>query len=471
MRIGFLHRFKRYDLSNASLEFTNEILREYNASRPNGPQPKVCMAPFKSIYFGHYGKAIACCYNRTHILGNYPEDSIREIWFGKEAEALRNHISANNLDFGCQGCKSQILAGNYDATKAKQYDQHRENSNGFPTVMEFELSNVCNLECTMCSGDFSSLIRKNRENRPPLQEPYDEAFVDQLDEFIPFLEEVKFYGGEPFLIEIYYKIWERIIELNPKVRISVQTNGTVLNNRVKRILEKVDFHLNLSIDSLEKSTYQSIRVNANYERVMENLEWFQEYCRKRGTFFGISACAMQQNWRELPSFVTYCNERQIPVYFHTVFFPREAGFHSLDEAALQEIVLELGQVKFPENNPIQRKNKRHFDDTVKQIRHLLSNKRVTRQPDARLETLEDFKAFVRNFAEDYSGWDNQVKVKKVNNILQKVELLDKELGPDYPYKEKLADFDTSNTVGVLTLLNQLESLPKSALLILAKAVK
>ena len=55
------------------------------------------------------------------------------------------------------------------------------------------------------------------------ENPYDAAFVKQLEEFIPHLEEVKFYGGEPFLIEIYYEIWEKIMELNPKVRISVQT--------------------------------------------------------------------------------------------------------------------------------------------------------------------------------------------------------------------------------------------------------
>ncbi|MDP6909849.1 MAG: SPASM domain-containing protein, partial [Flavobacteriales bacterium] len=231
MRLNPLTYFKKHDLSNASPEFTQEGLKDYNQSRPLGPQKKVCWAPFKSLYFGHYGKAIACCYNRTYILGNYPEQSIDEIWRGQQAENLRKYISNNNLDHGCQGCKSQILARNFDATKAKQYDQVKLNRNGYPSVMEFELSNVCNLECEMCSGDFSSLIRQNREGKPPLEEPYDEAFVEQLEEFIPHLEEVKFYGGEPFLIDIYYQIWEKIIEINPTVRISVQTNGTILNNR------------------------------------------------------------------------------------------------------------------------------------------------------------------------------------------------------------------------------------------------
>ena len=118
---------------------------------------------------------------------------------------------------------------------------------GILLFSNFELSNICNLECVMCNGDYSSLIRKNREKRDELAIPYDEKFLLQLEEYIPFLEEVKFYGGEPFLIELYYGIWEKIIRLNPAVRISVQTNATVLNRRVNEVLSKTNFHINVSL--------------------------------------------------------------------------------------------------------------------------------------------------------------------------------------------------------------------------------
>ncbi|HLP18740.1 MAG TPA: radical SAM protein, partial [Chitinophagales bacterium] len=291
------------------------LLKEYNQHRPLGPQKYACYAPFKSIYFGHHGRAIACCYNRTHLLGEYPKNSIKDIWFGAEADKLREFIKHDDLSLGCTGCKQQLVAGNFDAVKAKQYDERTMNRNRYPSVMEFELSNICNLECEMCSGDFSSLIRTKREKLPPLAMAYDDAFVKQLEEFIPYLDEVKFYGGEPFLIEIYYQIWEKIMEINPKVRISVQTNATVLNNRVKRILENTDFHINVSFDSLQKETYESIRINADFERTLENMKWFRDYAKSRNTFFGISACAMQQNWRELPAFIRFCNEWDVPVYF------------------------------------------------------------------------------------------------------------------------------------------------------------
>ena len=73
------------------------LLKEYNKHRPLGPQKYSCYAPFKSIYFGHHGRAIACCYNRTQILGEYPKKSISEIWFGEEADKLREYIKNNDF--------------------------------------------------------------------------------------------------------------------------------------------------------------------------------------------------------------------------------------------------------------------------------------------------------------------------------------------------------------------------------------
>lgn len=343
------------------------VLEEYNKTRPLGPQKLLCHAPFKSIYFGHHGKAIACCYNRTYILGEYPANSIKEIWFGEAAETLRQYIKHNNLTSGCMGCHGQLVAGNFDAVKTKQYDERPFNFNLYPSVLEFELSNVCNLECVMCSGFFSSLIRRKRENLPEIPMYYDTAFVEQLDEFIPHLEEVKFYGGEPFLIDYYYNIWDRIIVLNPKVRISIQTNATTYNKRVESILEKANVHLNISLDSLQKDTYEAIRVNAKFERVMENIHAFHSYCKARNTFFGISACMMRNNWHEAPDFINLCNEWNVPVYFHTVFHPKDLALISLPVKELESISSILSAHSFPSDTPVQRKNKRHYEDLINQI--------------------------------------------------------------------------------------------------------
>ncbi|MBL4587614.1 MAG: radical SAM protein [Flavobacteriales bacterium] len=457
MNLNPFRQRNKYDLTKASEEFTQDILKDFNAHRPNGPQSKICQAPFKNIYFAHRGKAVACCWNRSYVLGNYPERSIKEIWFGKEAEDLRLYISENNLEHGCQGCKSHILAGSYDVVKAKQYDQHRENTNHYPSVMEFELSNTCNLECEMCSGDFSSLIRKNREGRSPLMEPYDSAFVDQLEEFIPHLEEVKFYGGEPFLIEIYYEIWERIIKLNPSVRISVQTNCTTLNNRVKRIMEQSEFHIGLSIDSFVKPTYERIRKNAKYERTMENLQWFRQYCKERDTYFGISACAMQQNWHELADFVRKCNELESPVSLHTVFLPKKSSFQTLGKEELLRMIGILEKEEFPTDTPIEVKNKHHFEDLIRQLKHLVEEKEKKNPNGPKVETVEDLKQFVTAFISGHQAWSDSVKSERQKKILSKLRELEEALEKDFDYAEVFANWDFDNAVFLDYVLNDIET--------------
>jgi MoaA/NifB/PqqE/SkfB family radical SAM enzyme len=369
----------KYDLSYASEEFNHELLKEYNTSRPLGPQDTLCFAPFKNIYFGHYGKASVCCYNRDFVIGKYPEQSIQEIWQSKEANHLRESIQKNNLDFGCHLCKKHILAKNFDANKAKQYDTATLNANNFPSVMEFELSNVCNLECTMCNGTFSSKIRQNREGLAPIPLSYDSQFVKQLEKFIPHLEEVKFYGGEPFLIEIYYEIWNKIIEIKPSIRISVQTNATILNKRVKDILNKANFHINISIDSLQKESYEDIRVHSDYDRVMQNINWFQNYTQEKKTFFGISACLMIENYQELPNFIEYCNEKHAAIYFHFVDFPEQKALKNLSKEALKEVYSFLETQKFVGKTSLANKNIAHYKDTLKQIKFLLNSSSFTKK--------------------------------------------------------------------------------------------
>lgn len=409
---------------------TSTLLEEYNQHRPAGPQKYVCYAPFKSMYFGHHGRAMACCYNRTHVLGHYPQSSIKDIWFGEDANKLRDYIKQNDLSLGCNGCKQQLVAGNFDAVKTLQYDERTLNKNRYPSVMEFELSNVCNLECVMCNGDFSSLIRAKREKLPPLEVPYDNGFVEQLEEFIPYLDEVKFYGGEPFLIELYYQIWEKIIEINPRVRISVQTNATVLNNRVKRILEHIDFHINVSFDSLQKNTYENIRVNADFDRTLENLKWFREYCKNKNTFFGVSVCAMQQNWKELPDFINFCNRLQVPVYFHTVLYPSSCSIIEMEAEKLKEVCDYLDSFNFPESTSIEQKNKTHYNGIKNQISTWYKNAPDRKKTKtARPQSIVELQALLIAHITNDKSVEECSKSDRIKTAREKLDALNKLIDP------------------------------------------
>jgi sulfatase maturation enzyme AslB (radical SAM superfamily) len=249
----------------------------------------------------------------------------------------------------------------------------------------------------MCSGDFSSLIRKNKENKPPIESPYDSIFVEQLKEFIPHLEEVKFYGGEPFMIPLYYEIWNLIVAMNSATRISIQTNATMLNSRIKILLERGVFHINISLDAIDKNIYESIRINAKYDLVMENVNWFIDYCKRKNTFIGISACAMQQNWKDIPNILSFCNKNQVQIYLHTVFFPQECALRTLDYKSINSILKFIAPFlnDLPTDTAIERKNKAHYADFVKQLEQWVD---IALKSTSKIEinTPEEFFAFIQS---------------------------------------------------------------------------
>ncbi len=344
-----------------------DIQDAYNIHRAAPEGAPLCYAPFKSMYIGHKGKVSACCFGRTYLLGNVTQNSLWEIWQGEQTQKLREALSNNDLSKGCLVCAEQMNGHNFENVNALHFERYPQNTTPYPSLLEFELSNECNLECVMCHGLSSSLIRSKREKLPPLNNVYDDSFMAQLDVFIPHLYEAKFFGGEPFLIEIYLKIWEQMVRLNPAIRIAVQTNGTVLNNRTKDLLERGHFNIGVSIDGADKATYEAIRINGKYEQVMDNLHYFHDYCKRKKTFFGLSACAMQENRYGLANLVRLANTFECNVYFNTVFYPRHSSLKFLDTEELKKTIATLEAEEFPENSPSQRKNKKQFQNMLRQL--------------------------------------------------------------------------------------------------------
>ena len=363
----------------------NKLISAYNATRSVlTDKSMICHAPFTNINFEQTGNATACCYNRKHVLGTYPAASIRDMWFGKQALILRDYIQNNDLDGGCRMCKLQLESKNYGGFKAKLYDEYASGIESkfkallkkltgkiytpMPKVMEFELENTCNLECIMCNGEFSSSIRKNREKLPAVVSPYDKKFVDQLCEFMPYLTDMKFLGGEPFMIDIYYDIWEKVAKINPKIKIHITTNATLLNSRTKRLLENMNSGITISIDSVRKETYESIRKGAVYERVMENIDWLRDYTLRKKTYIGLSICPMVINRFEMTDIVQYANKRDMSVFFNTVWWPEEQSLRFSSSEGLAELI------RFYDANPphrhteIERRNYDFYTGFINQVK-------------------------------------------------------------------------------------------------------
>ena len=233
----------------------SDIIKELNKTRHN---PKfLCNAPFASMNISFWGTASPCCYNNA-LIDDYSVTSLTEIWNGDNYRKYRRAIRNGDLPEACSICNTCLLNGEYESTKIHQYDNLKV-SRIFPNKLrkiEIASSNICNLECIMCHGEASSSIRKNRENKEPIQNQYMYKFRNELKPLLPSMQEIVFLGGEPFLNPLYYDIWEDIIAINPKCKISVVTNGTILNDRIKLLIERGDFKINLSFDAIKKMSLE-----------------------------------------------------------------------------------------------------------------------------------------------------------------------------------------------------------------------
>ncbi len=344
-----------------------KILKQYNKHRKRHMRNYICHAPFKSLTFFLDGDIFACWYNKQFKLGKFPENTINEIWFGKKREQLKKHITNNDLTCGCDECERNFKNYNFHSTGALQYDRLTEKAIKYPVSLDFQISNTCNLECIMCHGEYSSAIRQNREKKELYMNPYNDEFVSQLGEFIPYLKRASFTGGEVFLTNIYYKIWEKIYQSNPATLISVTTNGTVLNDKVKDILEKLRFNITISIDSLDRDNYEIIRKNADYDKVLENIKYFTEYTKRKKTSLSARICPMRQNWKDLPELIKFLNDRNISIYFNKVIFPSYCALWNMEPQKLKIIIDYLSRFSFTTISAVQKNNKQAYGNLLLQL--------------------------------------------------------------------------------------------------------
>jgi len=360
--------------------------RKYNSFRPSGAKPVFCYVPFNSLTFSFSGKVFACSYNRDVQLGQYPDLSIDEIWNSAEARQLRTHMQHNDLDYGCQHCRYFFEKGKFSNLKPLVFDKYYENTAAtYPQVMEFELSNECNLECQMCVGEVSSSIRKNRDKLPPIPMPYDEKFLAQLAKYIPHLKEAKFYGGEPFLISIYYKIWDLIKQLNPKLPLFVITNGSHWNSKIESLINDLDFDVAVSIDAVDKDIVEGIRKNIQHEKLMHNIKRFSEVCRKKGKYLSLSFTVQKDNWRELPRVIELCNEVDAFIFVSYLERPVEFSITEFSTSELQEVIDYMKTISLPRLSQKERHNHRCFEDFKKYIQTYIDNPEEKRYLDYRFE--------------------------------------------------------------------------------------
>ncbi len=404
-------------------QLTRTELNEYNSFRNVG-EKMLCYAPFHSLTFLPTGDVAVCCFNQEKFVGHYPDNNIDEIWNGKVIDEFRRDIRKRILCNGCEECYAQIKNKNYYSALAWHYDFLRTKKNT-PELksIEMQLSNKCNFECIMCSGELSDSIRRNREKADNYDNCYDNAFVKQLIPYITNLENIACSGGEAFLNPLYYKIWDIVIQYNPKCRISVSTNGSLLNETIKHYLSVLKYNFAISIDAVDSDIYKSIRIGGDLNKVLENFLYYKDYCNKAGTSMIVKICPIRQNVFHIPEVVEYFCKNNTYIQFNTVYFPPSCSLWNLSHKELEKIIRHLKNFQKTPSNKIEGTNYNRYDNLINQLTKWKNA--AEKREELNLSAMTDSKLLdnlYRSISSYFKEIDNSSAKKEAQDIIEKINI-------------------------------------------------
>ncbi len=225
----------------------------------------------------------------------------------------------------------------------------------FPYFIGLATDLRCNLNCIMC----------NRAQHDPgvLENMYtvdEKLFIKFADEVFPTTEVLQLnIAGEPLI--------SRNIDLELEyaakydVKLEIATNGVFLDSQYRNIdiLLRQARNVVFSFDSPFKETYESIRRGADYNRVIDNMIFFQRYQNSsppdKKPSFGIVMVLMKRNLNEVLPMIELAKKLGVDYLSisHMVVFTEEMkkeSVHDMKEevnAVLSKAVAKAHEMQFP----------------------------------------------------------------------------------------------------------------------------
>lgn len=270
-------------------------------------KPK-CLAPWHSILVRFNGDIVpdGLYFNRY---GNIFKQTLPEILNSSVAHSTKESILNGILPPECIQCeRKETVTGHsrrifFDHTIGPLIrDTNYNYTKDFYDIrmIEFNMSNICNLKCRMCNGISSSAWVKDEhklaELNPLYERPVDHPefgyrnvsmdVVDRLFEFPEYFKNFEYLcikGGEPYMEPANKKILQKLIDLNlaKNTVLDICTNGTIVDEEFHSLARQFkETKWTISIEGTGK-LYNYIRGGDNhpFEQLESNLQHFNQFDR------------------------------------------------------------------------------------------------------------------------------------------------------------------------------------------------
>ena len=144
----------------------------------------------------------------------------------------------------------------------------------------------------------------------------------------PFLKEIEVLGGEPFIQKDTYRLIDAVSAVNPQCFWSFVTNAHYpFTKKLEHTLSNINLkQIQISLDSLDPSSYQHIRKGGDLKRTLKTIDQFTAFRSKYETTcsisfrFIISMCVLKSNRHEIPEFLKFCEEKGAEPQFQFAFY-------------------------------------------------------------------------------------------------------------------------------------------------------
>ena len=262
-----------------------------------------CMLPWVHLHAWPDGSAFPCCLAKAaHPVGNFKQKSMREIWNDTDMREIRRNMLDDKPCRQCEDCYEQEAAGfaSMRNNSNKAFGQHMDLvdqtlPDGTSPDMKLHywdvrFSNICNLKCRSCGSIFSSrwydddvkLYGKALRPRVQFAGRHSEDVWEQMQEHIPYLEQIYFAGGEPLIMEEHNRILKLLIDKgNTQVRLIYNTNLTELKFKRESVLDLWKHFPNVcvaaSLDDMGERAAM-IRSGTDWAQVEQNIRDLKREC-------------------------------------------------------------------------------------------------------------------------------------------------------------------------------------------------
>lgn len=262
-----------------------------------------CMLPWVHMHAFPDGRVYPCCLSEYfHPLGDLRKNTMKEVWNQDPYKEMRVNMLNGVKCKECTKCYEQEKHGafsmRFDANRnyghlikeVANTEPDGTNPNFKIRYWDVRFSNLCNMRCRSCGPIFSSqwygdhvkLYKKKPDvlGREMARVEYtagdEDAMLAQMEEHIPYLEQVYFAGGEPLIMKEHYYLLEKLIEYGKTdVRIQYNTNFSEMRFKDKHVFDYWKHFKNVSVGaSLDASGTRAelMRKGTDWKQTLENRE-------------------------------------------------------------------------------------------------------------------------------------------------------------------------------------------------------